>query len=259
MVSNTKIKPKKTSQYRTSFTNTKTSHVPKRITTHHRPEKKSQKREQEERGGERGRKTKDYIHTHEKEKTKNSTPLLSLLRNAETDLPVDTPPQPSQTPEVLQIQETPRAENADSKHLGSEGKGGQGWGQKKGAKHTTESARATHKRLQQCKAQIQELEQDPSEAKRRARGQETQDKQQKGPESAKRARKKKRNQAEIRNKQQRTSLLSLSLPLLSRLLSCCTAVPFPFSPSFSCSLFLVPLFSVPLIRFPCSPFSVSFW
>jgi len=106
--------------------------------------------------------------------------------------------------------------------------------------------------LQQCKAQIQELEQDPSEAKRRARGQETQDKQQKGPESAKRARKKKRNQAEIRNKQQRTSRLSLSLPLLSRLLSCCTAVPFPFSPSFSCSQFPQPSSLVPSspIRFP---------
>jgi hypothetical protein len=130
-----KNKTKKTSQYTTSFTNTKTSHVPKKITTHHRPEKKSQKREQEERGGERGRETKDCIHTHEKEKKKkNSTPLLSLLRNAETDLPVDTPPQPSQTPEVLQIQETPRAENADSKHLGSEGKGGQGWGVKERSK-----------------------------------------------------------------------------------------------------------------------------
>jgi len=204
-----------------------------------------------EKGEEKTRTT--YIPTRRK-KQKNSAPLLSLLRNAETDLPVDTPPQPSQTPEVLQIQETPRAENADSKHLGSEGKGGQGCGEKKGAKHTTESARATHKRLQQCKAQIQELEQDPSEAKRRARGQETQDKQQKGPESAKRARKKKRNQAEIRNKQQRTSRLSLSLPLLSRLLSCCTAVPFPFSPAFSCSLFLVPLFSVPSTEFPCSQF-----
>lgn len=197
------------------------------------------------------------LHTYPREgkKTKNSTPLLSLLRNAETDLPVDTPPQPSQTPEVLQIQETPRAENADSKHLGSEGKGGQGWGGgKKGAKHTTESARATHKRLQQCKAQIQELEQDPSEAKRRARGQETQDKQQKDPESAKRARKKKRNQAEIRNKQQRTSLLALSLPLLSRLLSWlhCRSLPvlsLVLMFSLSRSLVLsspdqVPLFSV---------------
>jgi hypothetical protein len=100
--------------------------------------------------------------------------------------------------------------------------------------------------LQQCKAQIQELEQDPSEAKRRARGQETQEKQQKGPDSAKRARKKKRNQAEIRNKQQRTSRLSLPLPLAlsSALLLHCRSLPV---------LSLVLMFSLSRSLVPSSP------